>query len=650
MLADEVGAADPDRLGVLSGYRDIKGRWIDTPSTAASSIAALITGSQAATAHRPGDQLWVVGPEDRPHHPGPWRLDREGGDPVWTGEGALPKNLRPGRYLLSDYDADSAGPSQRIATIIVTPGRCFIPPGARLSGVAVQTASLLSTQSWGIGDLFDLSTLLGAVRSFGVDLVMSSPMHAPRFGVPPQSSPYFPSSRCFYDPIYLRVEEVPGFDALRQLDQDFLEARRQAARTSTRNGLLDRAEVSSAKMAVLDAIWQIVKRDGSVLSDTSFQRYRDENRDLLAPFAAFSAHSEEDPRPWWEWDSQWQHPAGEAVRTEIESPSDRALFHQWLQWLLAQQLTQAGATGGLMMDLAVGVDPAGADAWLWQDWMVPGVELGAPPDDLNPDGQCWGFPVLDPTRLALAEFEPVVAPLRAAMRYCSAIRIDHVLGLFRQYWVPKGTSAQEGAYVRFPYREILRLISLESHRYHCLVIGEDLGTAEEFVRPTLADAHVLGYRVALFEDSPPERLPFLAVSTLTTHDLPTLAGLLSHSDWEELEGLGLRPTPEDYRTMTQRLVSIVGSNPDPSTEGWQEAALLAHTRLAHSPCAVVLTNIEDILGVKRRINVPGTTDRQRANWLGTLPDSLEALLESPNFCATLEALAKARRPRDTSDG
>ena len=225
-----------------------------------------------------------------------------------------------------------------------------------------------------------------------------------------------------------------------------------------------------------------------------------------------------------------------------EDHRDRA-YHQWLQWLIDEQLGRASAEIRVMHDLPIGVDPGGADAWAWQDVLAQGCSVGAPPDLYNTQGQDWGLPPFIPHKLRACGYEPVVKTLRAVLRHAGALRIDHVMGLFRLFWIPHGMGPQHGTFVRYKAEELLAIVALESHRAGAFVVGEDLGTVEMGVREQLAERNVLSYRLLWFETTPPRDYPPLAMVAVTTHDLPTIAGLWSGEDLTAQEAIGLKPAP-----------------------------------------------------------------------------------------------------------
>jgi 4-alpha-glucanotransferase len=300
-----------------------------------------------------------------------------------------------------------------------------------------------------------------------------------------------------------------------------------------------------------------------------------------------------------------------------DGDQDRVRFHSWLQWRLDRQHARAASTIGLVGDLPVGVDPGGADAWLWRDVFVPSMRIGAPPDKVNADGQEWGLPPFDPWKLQAAQYEPFIQSVRAALRHGAGLRVDHVMGLFRLYWVPEGGSPRDGTYVRYPWRDLLGILALEATLAGAFVVGEDLGTVDPWMRDELAARNVLSYRLLWFEQEPPSRWPAKALAAVTTHDLPTIAGVFTGADGDD-----------SFRSKL-------------SGDTVEEAVQRAYAALAGSPCLLAAATLEDVLGVVERPNYPGTLDEW--NWSRPLPEPLEVLVEDPRLAQVATTL-NARVP------
>jgi 4-alpha-glucanotransferase len=523
---------------------------------------------------------------------GAWEIELESGERR-SGKGALRPDLPLGYHHLSH--------GSQTVRLIVSPGRCHLPE-ARKWGWAVQLYALRSRASWGMGDLGDLTRLGDWAAGKGAGMVMVNPLHATRPGG--EASPYFPSSRCWYDPTYLDMSQAPGIGACPDLPRLRAEADRLNAEP-----LIDRTRVWTLKRAGLEWAWEQFR------GDPNFEEYARCSAPSLSTYARFAALSEIHEGPWPTW------------REAAPAPPERVRFHMWLQWLLDCQLADAGRSVDLVTDLAVGVDPAGADTWMWPDCFALGARVGAPPDAYNPQGQDWGLPPLDPWRLRTCGFEPFVQTLRAALRRARGVRVDHVMGLFRLWWIPAGADPADGAYVRYPASELLDILALESVRAQAYVVGEDLGTVEPSVRAELAERGVLSYRLLWFEPAPPgPEWPALSMAAVTTHDLPTVAGLWSGADVAEQQALGLSPDPAEAVATRDRVAGWAGLCPDAEMG---EVILGVHRLLASAPSALVVATLDDALGVERRPNLPCTTADVRPNWCLALPASLEEIMADP---------------------
>ncbi|KQX88045.1 malto-oligosyltrehalose synthase [Variovorax sp. Root473] len=580
--------------------------------------------------------------------------------------------------------------------VLASPGRCYRPPavrnGRRVWGPAVQLYSLRSPSNWGIGDFGDLEDLAVRMAAQGVDVIGLNPLHALFASTPLHTSPYSPSSRQQLNVLCIDVEAVEGFgtcDAARERVQspDF-QAWLAALRASP---LVDHAGVAAAKFEVLALLFthfcaRHLPEDGAP-SETgrAFLAFVAQGGEALRQHALFEtlqAHflaSEGGAWDWHDWPAAYRDPGSAEVTAFAVAHAPRVQFHQYLQWVAARQLARVAARCdalgmgiGLYMDLAVSVDRAGSDAWGAQAVFAQGASVGAPPDEFNPAGQGWGLPPLRPDRLRADGHRFFLETLRAAMRGAGALRIDHVMGLMRLFWIPRGASAREGAYVSYPLDELLAIVAIESHRNRCMVVGEDLGTVEDAVREALAQADVLSYRLLYFEtqhDSgrfkPPEAYPAAALVAIGTHDLATFAGWWTAADLRERLALDLFPDPAvfDQQLMDRAKERIA------LMQALQQAGLLsreevahaaggalpsarlveaAHAFLAATPSALMMVQLEDVAGVVAQANLPGTVDTH-PNWRRKLPEPVAALVGGERMRALGEAL-RAARPRKAEAG
>jgi 4-alpha-glucanotransferase len=356
-----------------------------------------------------------------------------------------------------------------------------------------------------------------------------------------------------------------------------------------------------------------------------FDEFRAARGDLLRDFATHTAIAEMHGSD----RSRWPAGLGDARSGQTEewrrAHEPRVNFHAWLQWHLDEQLNGAGAAVGLIQDLPVGVDPDGADGWIWHDSFAEGVGVGAPPDELNTTGQGWGLAPFDPWKLPRADYEPFIQTVRAALRHGSGLRIDHVMGLFRLYWIPDGMPSSAGTYVRYPAGDLLNILALESHRAGAYIIGEDLGTVEPEVREEMGRRNMLSYRVMWFEDSLPSEYPELALATVTNHDLPTIAGVWTGEDLEEQQRILSAPNAAGAKAMREQLRKQLDCRDDAPVDEVVEGAYRA---LGAAPSMIVMATLEDALAVSRRPNIPGTTT-ERPNWSIPLPQTIEQIQEDP---------------------
>lgn len=589
--------------GIEPGYRAIGGGWVPTsPATEAAILEAM-----GARDESPGEApaLVVTSGHTRSIGTGPHQVELEEGGTVRCND-ALPRDLPLGYHTLRRL---GDGCPRRL---IVTPAGCHLPSRLRGWAVAAQLYSVRSERSWGIGDLQDLRSLAAWVKERGGTTVLLNPLHAATPGVPQQPSPYYPSSRVFRNPLYLAVERVPGAAAL----GEELDGLARAGRALNRERHLDRDRVFRLKDSALRALFRAWP------GDPTFDEWRAREGAPLESFASYCALVQDHGRRWAEWPADLRHPRSEGVRRFAERNAAEVRYHAWLQWLLERQLREAAEVLPPIMDLAVGADPEGADAWVWQDVLALGTSVGAPPDPFAAEGQNWAVPPFDPWRLRDAGYEPFVRLVRAGLRHAFGIRLDHVMGLFRLYWIPPGAGGAEGAYVRYPAEDLLGIVALESRRAGGIVVGEDLGTVEPGVRTTLRRRRVLSYRLLYFERKPPDRYPKDAFCAVTTHDLPTLTGL-----WE-------RPqvAPEAHANVVRATGLDVGTGP-------AEAVVAAARALAASPSRLASATLEDMALEGEQPNHPGTTSPE--NWSRALPLTLEQLQASPHAQRVIAALRRS---------
>lgn len=539
---------------------------------------------------------------------------------------AVPDDFPLGYHRVVGARGTAEGRERRL---VVSPGVCFLPDEPRW-GLAVQlygARSRASAAHGGTGDLADLRVLREWAVGLGAGFLLVNPLHAATPGLPQESSPYLPATRRFRHPLYLRVEDVAGYDADRDEpagdgpDGD-------GARVHALDDLVDRDAAWARSQHVLRSVFAhtvVADDDDGDGTDEGFRAWRAERGAPLADWSTWCGLVGEHGGDWRTWPEPLRRPDSPAVAEWAAEHADEVTFHAWTQWLLAGQLATAGGDTTVVQDLPIGVSASGADGWAWQDVLALGASVGAPPDALNADGQDWGSPPLVPWRLRMADYEPFVESLRGTIAGAGGLRIDHVMGLFRLWWVPEGRHPQQGVYVRYPWRDMLDIVALESHRAGAVVVGEDLGTVEPGVREALAERGILSYKVLYFEDDDPADWPVSAMATVTTHDLPTVAGLWSGSDAaDQAEATGTA-TAAAVRASQAELLERVTRDGVPASAGVTEAVHAAYTQLGRAPSLLVSVALEDAVLDERRPNVPGTTAEQRPNWSLPLPVPVEDL-------------------------
>jgi 4-alpha-glucanotransferase len=479
------------------------------------------------------------------------------------------------------------------------------PAPERTWGWALQLYALRSRESWGVGDLADLRRFARWSRKRGASVLLVNPFGAQTPTLPYQPSPYYASTRRFRNIVYLRVEEIEGAARV-DLDEE-----RQAARRLNDRRIIDYDEVFRLKSQALEKVFDAAP------SPQGFDAYvRRQGRPLRA-FATFN------------WACEVHGPAWRGWPQDIGAvDGERVAYHQWLQFHLDRQLARAAREIGLITDVPVGFASDGFDAWRWRDYLAPGMRVGAPPDEFFRDGQDWGLPAFNPWRLAGAHWEPFVDAIRAAARHASGVRLDHVMGLFRLFWIPDGMTAAQGAYVKYPAPALLALLANASRRANAFVIGEDLGLVQPTVRKHLRKKESLSYRLVWFEGSEPARWPHDAVAAVGTHDLPTVAGIWTRSEPEQR-----------LHHLRDKLVNLTHLPDDTPPV---DVAVAAYRHLARGRPRIVLVSMEDALGVHERPNVPGTTN-EFPNWRLALPVPLEEIEQADGVRRIVDVMKEAGR-------
>ncbi|WP_407666219.1 4-alpha-glucanotransferase [Mycobacterium pinniadriaticum] len=553
-----------------------------------------------------------------------------------------------------------SGGQECSTALIVTPAWLGLPSrlGARRTwGLATQIYSVRSKNSWGVGDLADLADLaVWAGARHGAGYVLVNPLHAAAPTRPMEPSPYLPTSRRFTNPLYLRVEAVPEFAYLPKRGRVW-KLRTAIQARAGKVDTIDRDAAWAAKRVALKAIYRVPRSAGRQLA---FDAFKEREGRALDDFATWSALAEKFGGDWHTWPEALRHPRNPEVAEFVARHGTAVDFHRWLQWQLDDQLaaaqSQAVRTGmalGIMHDLAVGVHPDGADAWALQDVLARGVAAGAPPDEFNQLGQNWSQPPWRPDQLEELGYQPFRTLIAAILRHAGGVRIDHIIGLFRMWWIPEGASPTKGTYVRYNHEAMIGIVALEAHRAGAVVVGEDLGTVEPWVRDYLRARGLLGTSILWFEHEggrplEAERWRELCLSSVTTHDLPPTPGYLAGEHVRLRDELGLLTRPahdeladdhaEQAAWMAElRRVGLLGVSAD------EEQVILGLYRyLARTPSRLLALALTDAVGDRRTQNQPGTTN-EHPNWRVPLtgPDGTPLLLEDVLTDPRAQALAAA---------
>lgn len=587
----------------------------------------------------------------------------------WRVRVPVPEDVPPGWHTVQVRQYGGEGDVYDSGALIVTPERLTPPPaepGQRSWGLMAQLYSVRSRRSWGMGDFADLADLAAIAGESGADYLLINPVHAAEVTTPVEPSPYLPSSRRFLAPLYVRPELIPEAAYLSESGLDrFHRLQRDAAAANTNAERIDRDAVWSAKREALSIVHDVdlsparraqrdafARREGSALADfalwCALREHEAETGDRLPDGIAID------------------DPAVGALRERL---AERIAFHVWLQWVVDEQLGDAAAAAaaagmriGIMHDLAVGVSTTGSDAWSLRDLYAPGVVVGAPPDMYNQQGQNWNQPPWLPRALAEHAYAPLRDMLRSLLRHAGALRIDHILGFFRLWWIPEGLGPGEGTYVRYDHEAMIGVLALEAQRAGAVIIGEDLGLVEPWVRDYLAERGILGTSVLWFESDddggplPPERYRTDLLATVNTHDLPPTAGYLDgeHVALRARLGLLTRSVDDelaDFERERDRMLAELRSRGLISDGASQQEVVEAlHVFLAASPSRLLGVSLVDAVGEKRVQNQPGTDD-EYPNWQVPLADAdgravlLDDLASSPRYRSLLDAVERTLRGR-----
>ncbi|MDF3022100.1 MAG: hypothetical protein K0Q92_3403 [Steroidobacteraceae bacterium] len=595
----------------------------------------------------------------------------------------LPEDLPPGYHRL-EIDLEFSG--RESCPLIVAPDRAHEPAelaaSGKVWGVAAQIYTLRSDDNWGIGDFTDLAELLRLAAAAGAGFVGVSPLHALFPSDPSLYSPYSASSRHALNVMFIDVNAVPDVRASERAralaETRVFKAKLAQVRAASQ---VDYAGVAALKLPVLEAGYRLFREvhlDTHTPRASQFRDFLAEHGEPLRLHALFDALDRHFRKTlgsnagWQNWPKEYRDPRGDAVQRFAREHTDDVDFFAYLQWLAADQLgavrrlaRELGLGVGLYGDYAVGVNASGSETWSDQTLYCMGAAIGAPPDPLGVAGQEWGIPPQDPRQLRRTAYAPFAALVRASMRNCGALRLDHVMALFRQWWVPRGYKSVDGGYVHYPLEDLLGVVALESHRNHCLVVGEDLGVVPDEIRRALPQFGVYHYKVVMFEQREgefvaPSDYVRPALATVTTHDLPTLNGWWTGHDidlWQKLgfyadESVGMAARAERDREK-QRLLRALNreglwpaasddaSASQPSTPYSAELSRAIHVYLGRSNAALVTVQLEDMIGMREPVNIPGTSS-EYSNWTRRIPLSAREIFARDDVRALASAISASR--------
>jgi 4-alpha-glucanotransferase len=579
-----------------------------------------------------------------------------------------PENIFPeGRNIL-----------QKKSKLIITPDTCYIPPGLQVGrtwGLSINLYSIRSSRNWGIGDFTDLNRIVRWIADLKGGFVGINPLHTITNTKPFGISPYSPISRLYKNFIYLDIENILDVSESEEA-QTIIKSvsfKKESDKLKKRK-LIDYEQIALLKEKILRHAF-LLFYERHYTQDTprgrDFQKYVSEEGNVLESYSLFFAlwehmNKTKNTYAWQDWPKEYHDLSSIKVQTFKNANKKGILFYKYIQWLIDRQLKEVaeearnlGMVAGLYHDLAIGSVNGGSDVWSYQHVIAGGADVGAPPDDFNLNGQNWGFPPLIPEKLKDSGYELFIQTIRKNMKYGGALRIDHALGLFRLFWIPRGMSPKEGTYVRYPSEDLLRIIALESVRNRTILIAEDLGTIGEEVRETLRRFQMLSYRLFYFERNypdpsflPPDKYPAMALCAVTTHDLPTLYGYWVKQDIKIRKKLDMYPDKKLWQQqMKERerdralIISALNSQgiiPDdyPSEPKMTpELCQVIYQYLARTPCKLLLVSLDDIIGTLNQQNMPGTVDSY-PNWVQKIPSTLEGIVSDERFVTFSEMIRK----------
>lgn len=674
-----------EELGILPRYRDHAGAIREVPQQTLRALIDCLKTIRAdslippVVVHRQGSGRAAI-PVRNNGRALRWVLERDGDQSI---RGEIDRSserilidepIATGYHRLTLYDG---GAEVAACTLIAAPAQAFVPPvlrdGARLWGLATQLFALRSPRNWGMGDFTDLADLIRHAAPQGVAAIGLTPLHALFPDQPDRCSPYSPNSRCFLNVLHIDAEAMPEFAACegaRSLCADpAFKSELDQLRSAT---LAEYAGVAACKMRMFALLFahfreRHLAQDDAYAAD--FRRFQQCGGERLRKFATFEvlrthfARTKEAGASWHTWPPAFRDPNSAAVGDFAARNADEVTFHEYLQWHAHRQLAGCQAQArkadmpiGIYLDIAVGADRDSAEAWWSQDYLVGGWSIGAPPDNWNLKGQSWGAPPPNASRMRETAYASIRECLQANMRAAGAVRIDHILGFMRLFWVPEAAGAADGAYVRYPLDDLLAIVNLESEAHRCLVIGEDLGTVPDGLREALLSAGILSYRLLYFEHETdgsfrkPKDWPRQALAAASTHDLSTLPAYWRGTDLDLRSRLDLYPSEEVAEAERNRraadkenLVAALADENLPAELDGDAPVDSVYRFLARTSSCLLMVQPEDLLGITEPQNVPGTTV-EYPNWRRKLPLSAAEFFANETVARVVDAInAEGRR-------
>lgn len=659
------------RLDIAPGYHDLQGEYhAASEDTLQSLIAAmgLACGSEAeerqsltlldaldarlppCIVRAAGSPREIALPASLPER---WTISLEQGD-------TLPATALAQRLILpalpAGYHRLASDDGTVQTRLIIAPPQCYQPPfaaqGGKTWGVSAQLYSVRTRSDWGMGDFTGLRKLIDWTARHGGGAVGINPLHALPLTDPAAASPYSPVSREFFNPLYLDVPAIEDFAECRPAREEFASTHFQTRlRWLRQQELTHYPDIAALKWPLLQRLYQHFRAahlDQADRRGQAFRAFQSQGGETLFRYTLYCAlqahfhHLDASASGWRDWPLAYQDFHHAAVAAFAREHSSEVEFYQYLQWQCEIQLSSVGKLAwdrqmkiGLYGDLAVGAHPSGADTWIEPACFARGASIGAPPDAFAPQGQDWGLPPWIPQQLKAAGYAPFIRMLRANMRFTGALRIDHIMGLYRLFWVPAGMTAADGAYVHYAHEDLFAILALESQRNACLIVGEDLGTVPDEVRALMSRFGLFSTRLMMFEKhwdgafKPPRAYPAAAVASFGSHDTPTLNGYWNGRDLEWRHGAEINTFDHvlSQRMLEkQRLLEALSAHDcHPPLEAETPSAELAasvHAYLAKTPAALVLASAEDLMDMHEAPNIPGTID-EHPNWQRRLSLDLE---------------------------